>query len=181
MGFSAPLSGQTLEIVGDQGTVLTGVQEDNVGEHVRLQVRAQPTGTTFTNPQWIITGLHIKEWVTKDSEPVLPTIDDYLGETIHLMWKDITMATGTNVVYVSALVGSQVLSTQAEFRVVRHPKAETFYSDDLLMENHNNWHSVHSFWAASTRRGDLFLAWHRSQVEYVNNWRQYFGYPPVPN
>jgi hypothetical protein len=48
------------------------------------------------------------------------------------------------------------------------------------MENHNNWHSVHMFWAASTRRGDLFLGWHRSQLEYFNEWRKYFGYPPIP-
>ena len=56
LGWSGPLYGQTLEIVDDQGMVLTGVQEVNVGEHVRLQVRAQPAGTTFTNPQWIVTG-----------------------------------------------------------------------------------------------------------------------------
>jgi hypothetical protein len=60
------------------------------------------------------------------------------------------------------------------------PKAEKFYSDDLLMETHFNWHSVYMFMAASSRRGDLFLAWHRSELDLFNRWRTFFGYPRVP-
>lgn len=170
---------QSLEIVNDKDVPVSGIQEVNVGEHVRLRVRAQPLGTTFTNPSWIVTGFHIKDWITKDSEPVYPALSDYLGETIHLTWKDTSLSGMPNVVHVRAIVGSSLLTTQAQFRVVRAPKAEKFYSEDLLMENHANWHSVYNFSAASTRRGDLFLTWHRSQIEYFNNWRSFFGYPPI--
>jgi Common central domain of tyrosinase len=173
-------SPQVLELTNDQGTVLSGVQQVNVGEHVRLAVQSNPPAT-LTNVQWIVTGAHIKDWVTKDSAPVPMAVSDYLGDTLHVIWKDTTTPFAPNVVHVSASVGGSVLMTELQFQVERQPKAEKFYSDDLLMENHNNWHSVYMFWAASTRRGDLFLGWHRSQLDHFAKWREYFGYPPVPS
>lgn len=171
---------QTVVITNDQDVALTGIQVVNVGEHVRANLRVEPLGTSFSNPQWAVTGLHIKDWITKDMEPLPMLISDHLGESIHLIWKETIPIPSPNILYVSVLVGTTVISTQVEFQVERQPKPEKFYSDDLLMENHNNWHAVYMFWASSRRRGDLFLTWHRSQLEYFNAWREYFGYSSVP-
>ena len=152
----------------------------NVGEHVRATFVVQPAGTPFSNPHWTVGGVHLNDWVTKDSEPRPMTVSDYLGQEIHFLWKDTTPLHNPNKLRVSALVGGTVVSHEVEFLVERQPKAEKFYSDDLLMENHNNWHSVYMFYTQSTRRGDLFLAWHRSQLSYFNAWRAFFGYPLLP-
>lgn len=180
-GWPCLLHAQTLEITNDKGVTLSGTQVVNVGEHIQAKARVLPAGTSSTNLQWSVTGTHIKDWVTKDSEIQPMQASDYTGETIHFIWKDITPPGSTNVLSVSVLVGATTLTASIEFQVERNPKAEKFYSDDLLMENHNNWHSVYMFSAASTRRGDVFLGWHRSQLEYFNNWRTYFGYPPISN
>jgi tyrosinase-like protein len=176
-----PVTAQTVEITNDQSVPITGVQTVNVGEHVRLRVRAVPTGTTFTNPVWVITGAHLRDWVTKDAEPIPLTADDYMADAIHFVWQETTSLFAPDVVRITALVGGSPVSAEAHFNVVRSQKPEKYYSDDFLMENHNNWHSVYMFATAATRRGDLFLAWHRSQLDHYNRWRQYFGYGPVRN
>lgn len=172
---------QTVEITNDQSVPITGVQTVNVGEHVRLRVRAVPAGTTFTNPVWVITGTHLRDWVTKDAEPIQMTADDYMADAIHFTWQETTTLFSPDVVRITALVGGSPVSAEAQFNVVRLPKPEKYYSDDFLMENHNNWHSVYMFSVTPMRRGDLFLAWHRSQLDHYNRWRQYFGYGPVRN
>lgn len=181
--FTASSSGgaQTLEITTDLDVPISSVQRVNVGEHVRLRARLLPAGTTASTLVWVVTGAHLKDWVTKDAEPLPMALADYRGQNIHFLWRDVTGPFSPNIVQVIALVGSTALVAAATFEVERAPKAEKFFSDDLLMENHGNWHSVWSFSATSTRRGDLFLAWHRSQLEYFNAWRSYFGYPQVPN
>jgi len=106
------------------------------------------------------------------------TTGDYAGSSIHFVWKDVT--TTPNTVSATANVGGVPMSAQVSFQVVRGPKPEKYYSNDLLMERHNNWHAVYRFLYASTRRGDLFLSWHRSQLDLFNKWRMYFGYPLIP-
>jgi Common central domain of tyrosinase len=176
-----PANGQSLEIVTDRDQVLVGTQTVNVGEHIRLRVRTNPASISFSNPQWIVTGLHLADWVTKDAEPILVSLQEYLKDHIHFLWKDTTSPGQPNVVYVTVQTIDGVLSQQVSFNVTRQPKPEKFYSDDFLMENHNNWHSVYMFWNAATRRGDLFLTWHSSQLEYYEKWREFFGYPPIPD
>lgn len=173
-------SSQTISITNDSGGVLSGNQLVNVGEHVRLKVAVTPPGTPLTNVQWTVAGTHLKDWIVKEGTAVAMTAADLQGTTISFLWKDVTPGATTNSVTVNANAGAVPVSATAQFKVERAPKAEKFYSDDYLMEYHNNWHSVWMFSAASTRRGDLFLAWHRSQLEYFNQWRSYFGYPPVP-
>lgn len=172
---------QTLAITTDLDVPITTMQKVNVGEHVQLRARLLPSGTTASNIVWVITGAHIKDWVTKDAEALPMGVSDYQGPSTHFVWRDVTSPLLPNTVQVIALVGANALVASATFEVERAPKAEKFYSDDLLMENHNNWHSVWMFSSTSTRRGDLFLAWHRSQLEYFNAWRSYFGYSPAPN
>lgn len=181
------LSGQTLEITNDQGVALSKTQVVNVGEHVRVSVRAQPPGTAITNIAWSVEGSHIRDWITKDGEVVTMRPVDYTGQAIHFLWRSTASCRKfwffylwCRTVRVTARIGGVTVSRSLRFRVERQAKAEKFYSDDLLMENHGNWHSVYIFSAASTRRGDLFLGWHRSQLEYFNAWRRYFGYPPAP-
>lgn len=180
LALSPPAVSQTVEIVNDNGVVVSGLQTVNVGEHVRLGVRVSPAGTVFSSPSWIVQGTHLKDWITKDAQPMPMAIGDYTAETIHFLWKDVTSALAPNLVRVTVVVAGTPHSAEIPFQVVRADKAEKFYSDDLLMEAHNNWHSVYMFYAASTRRGDLFLAWHRSQLDFFNQWRAYFGYPPTP-
>lgn len=179
-GSAFAANAQTLQVTNDAGVAITTTQTVNVGEHVRLQLRVTPAAS-FTNPQWIVTGSPLKDWTTKDGEAVSLGLNDYLAPTLHLLWRDVTPPTSPNVVHVTVLAGGTLLTATASFRVVRGDKPEKFYSDDLLMENHNNWHSVHMFSLPTTRRGDLFLTWHRSQLEYFNRWRTYFGYPPLAN
>jgi len=176
--MSSVLPAQTLQITNDRGIVLTGVQTVNVGEHVRLAMRASVAGTTVTNGVWSITGTQVRDWNTADAVPVLMTAGDFASSSIHFLWKDVT--TAPNAVQATANVGGVPVSAQVSFQVVRGPKPEKYYSGDLLMERHNNWHAVYMFAYASTRRGDLFLSWHRSQLDLFNKWRTYFGYPPVP-
>lgn len=179
-GALFPVAAQTVEIVDSRGSVVSGPRSVNVGEHVHLSVRVTPAGTPFSNPAWSVTGTHLKDWITKDAAPLEMATSDYSAASIHFLWKDVTPVPAPNVVQVNVLVGGTPMSAQVPFHVVRADKAEKFYSDDLLMEAHNNWHSVYMFYAASTRRGDLFLAWHRSQLDFFNQWRAYFGYPPTP-
>jgi len=181
LAVAAIAGAQTLEITNDADVAVTAAQTVNVGEHVRLRMRVTPPGTAMTNPQWIVSGSHLKSWITKDAQPVNMAVADYLAADIHFAWRDVTSVTSPNMVRASTLVNGSVLSATVSFNVVRGDKPEKFYSDDLLMENHNNWHSVYMFSRAETRRGDLFLAWHRSQLEYFNLWRAYYGYPPVAN
>ena len=178
-GIATTGVGQTLEITTDNDTPITTTQIVNVGEHVRLKMRALPTGTTLTSPQWIVTGTTLKDWSTKDGEPIPLTIDDFFAPQIHLLWRDTSTILLPYRVRATALVGGSVLTATAAFRVIRDDKPEKFYSDDALMENHQNWHSVYMFSERGRRRGDLFLTWHRSQLEYFNRWRTYFGYPRV--
>ena len=145
------MNGTSVEILNDQDVALSETQVVNVGEHVRVKLRVQPSGTTFTNPQWLVTGLHIQHWITKDAESVSMTVNDYLGDSTHFTWKDVTIPGKPNIVRVSALVGSTIVSAEVKFQVERQQKPEKFYSDDHLMENHNNWHTVHNFMFGSTR------------------------------
>jgi hypothetical protein len=170
-----------LQLSNDQGTVLTTEQTVNVGEHVRLTIRDSDTGALVPGAIWVVTGTHIRDWVTKDALNVPMTVDDYIGSEIWFTWKDVTSPTAPNTVRATALVSGVLESVELEFSVERDLKPEKFYSDDLLMEYHNNWHSVYRFSDESVRRGDLFLAWHRSQLDYFNQWRSYFGYGAVPN
>lgn len=178
--FAAAAAAQTLEITSDADVPITTSQTVNVGEHVRLKLRVVPA-TPFTNPQWIVTGNAVRDWMTKDGDVLTLGIGDFLAPAIHVVWRDVTVPGSPNVVHASVLAGASLLTATASFNVVRDDKPEKFYSDDLLMENHNNWHSVHMFSQAATRRGDLFLTWHRSQLEYFNRWRTYFGYPSTVN
>ncbi len=80
--------------------------------------------------------------MAKDGEILPMTVDDYLGDTIELLWKDTTPLTTPHVLRLSVVASGAVLTDEVEFLVERAPKAQKFYADDLLMENHNNWHSV---------------------------------------
>lgn len=170
---------QTLQIFSDTGQELTGTQIVNVGEHIALLAVAKPSGAPITNVQWIVPGEHIRNWSGTESAPVQMEATDYQSSSIHFAWRNTTSGTSSYTVQLTAHVGNTPVKAQLDFRVTRNPKPEKFYSDDLLMEYHSNWHAVHRFNTASTRRGDLFLGWHRSQLEYFNNWRSYFGYPLI--
>jgi len=176
---SGAVSAQSIQIVNDHSVPITTTQTVNVGEHVHLWLRVTPASTAFTKPTWTVSGTHLKDWLTKDAEPVKMSAADYRGGAIHVLWKNTTLPFLPNTVRVQAVVNGTTLTSSARFRVVRAPKPEKYYSDDLLMENHNNWHSVYMFAVTPMRRGDLFLAWHRSQLEYFNSWRKYFGYGPI--
>ena len=139
-----------------------------------------PAGTPLSNIQWTVAGVLLKDWLVKDATQVPMAPADFRGTTISFLWKNVTATGATNAVTVTAKAGNNNRTATAQFQVVREPKAEKFYADDFLMEYHNNWHSVWMFSSPTARRGDLFLAWHRSQLEYFNAWRSFFRYAPAP-
>jgi hypothetical protein len=173
-------AGQMLRITNDAGTTVTGTPRVNVGEHITLRVAVSPAGTSLSNIRWTVAGVHLKDWLVKDATQAPMAPADLQGATITFLWKDPTATGAANAVTVTARAGASDKTATAQFEVVRGPKPEKYYSDDFLMEYHNNWHSVWMFSSPTARRGDLFLAWHRSQLEYFNAWRSFFGYAPVP-
>lgn len=177
---AAEVSGQTIRITNDAGVAVTGTPQVNAGEHVTLRVAVSPAGTSLTNIQWTVVGTNLKDWLVKDATQVPMTPADFQGTTISFLWRGPTATGATNAVTVTARAGGINRTATVRFQVVRGPKAEKYYSDDFLMEYHNNWHSVWMFSSPTARRGDLFLAWHSSQLEYFNAWRSFFGYAPVP-
>ncbi len=169
-----------VQITDDQGTTLTGVQAVNVGERVRVGFTVTTPGGVTGGPIWIVSGSHLREWIHKDALPIAMTTSDYQQNELNLVWRETSLPTTPHQIQVFVVTSAGMESATLEFEVVRDEKAEKFYSDDLLMEYHGNWHSVYAFDDATARRGDLFLAWHTSQLEYFNLWRQEFGYPALP-